>query len=742
MPMREPKRTLLSFCILALMFTACPRARAIEPDKIPCESVLRVEQARESLTHMRGLELPESIPCDRIDTGLSADLLSQDFEANYSEDRLKILQEIYFKFTLEDAAYNYNEIKPFFIFVGGFYIPQTRNVFVVEIDPFVKLLREMIQNGGGEIDFDKLRRLDKDSTDYQGEEFVMIHEFTHAAQDLNFDLSAMDAYAEGNSDMDLAFDAVVEGEASWLAFEYEAHVRGIGQSAYRDFTDVLDDLTKQWREQEDYDKSSEFNMMLGSMVAFPYLQGQAFMQHARRNYGFEYGDVIFTNPPQSSEQILHPEKYFETRDQPTGIDLSPLREYLAEFEEDGVSVVHEDTMGEFGMRGILSAILPIGKAIDATTGWDGDRYIGFYDEDKELQIVWFTVWDNDDEAEEFMKIYKKYAVDKNIRLKRVGDAGESGGLYETSYGYVYFERRGSEVAIIDIYTLDGDIEELIDALWACPRGEREPWEREITPFDERELTFTTTGVETELKKARTLSDRGHTRAASDILDMLYENDALQGDSLMQAAMLFAQSGQHEQALEIISELSETTESEKQGLELDAARVVIFIKMQTPEEAEAAFEQAFLEHDDMPNLISLMFRGSINLDDEEKDAAARMLYETGAALLQSGDAYSAEAALGKAAGILKDDADLKALHKQAKEMLGGKTAGKLNKANIKMDESRALEPGDELILFCEGEEFARVRVTEIKENGAQVRVMSISKGYEIKDYDDLEIAARQ
>lgn len=737
--MRASNRTLL-LVLLALIYPIF--ARAIEPGKITCESVLRVEQVRESLIHMRGLDLPETIPCDRIDSGLSADLLSQDFKANYTEDKLKILEELYYKFTLEEASYNYNEIRPFFIFVGGFYIPQTHNVFIVEIDPFVKMMREFIQNGGGEIDFDKLRKLDKDRTDYQGEEFVMIHEFTHAAQDLNFDLSAMDAYAEGNSDMDLAFDAVVEGEASWLAFEYEAHVKGIGQSAYRDFTDVLDDLTKQWREQEDYDKSSEFNMMLGSIVSFPYLQGQAFMQHARRTYGFEYDNEIFTNPPQSSEQILHPEKYFDSRDQPTDIDLSPLREYLSEFEENGVSVVHEDTMGEFGMRGILNTILPAGKAIDATTGWDGDRYIGFYDEDKELQIVWFTVWDNEDEAEEFLKIYKKYAVDKNIRLKRVGDAGESGGLYETSYGYVYFERRGSEAAIIDMYTLDGDIEDLIAALWACPRSEREPWEREITPPDEREISFTAAGVESEIKKAKTLAASGHARAASDILNILYENDVLQGDNMLQAGMLFAQSGQTDRALEIIDELRMNPENEKQKLEMDAARVDIFIKMQNLEEAETAFDQAFLEYDDMPNLISLMFRGVISLEDEEKDVLARLLRDAGAELLEEGDAYSAEAAIGKAAGILKDDADLKALHKEAKQMLGGKTAGKFNKSNIRLDGLPELEAGDELILFCEGEEFARVRVTAIKEKSAQVRVMSILKGYEVKDYDNFEVADEQ
>ncbi|MBI2149884.1 MAG: DUF1732 domain-containing protein, partial [Acidobacteria bacterium] len=67
-----------------------------------------------------------------------------------------------------------------------------------------------------------------------------------------------------------------------------------------------------------------------------------------------------------------------------------------------------------------------------------------------------------EEAGEFMKIYKRYAIDKNVSLKYSGPAGENGKLYDTNWGSLYVEQRGNEVAIIDEFTLEDEIGKRMD----------------------------------------------------------------------------------------------------------------------------------------------------------------------------------------------------------------------------------------------------------------------------------------
>jgi hypothetical protein len=120
-------------------------------------------------------------------------------------------------------------------------------------------------------------------------------------------------------------------------------------------------------------------------------------------------ETAFTDPPLSSEQILHPEKYWnaEERDDPVAMWFEAASEL-----PEGWAKITEDTLGEMGwglaveplenrqgMKGQL-AILTTEFTFDASAGWGGDRYV-LLGHDAARVLVCETVWDTPDDAQEF-----------------------------------------------------------------------------------------------------------------------------------------------------------------------------------------------------------------------------------------------------------------------------------------------------------------------------------------------------
>jgi hypothetical protein len=147
-----------------------------------------------------------------------------------------------------------------------------------------------------------------------------------------------------------------------------------------------------------------------------YLRGEGFLvRTAGMNLAMkpaEAEDVrqAFERPPRSSEQILHPEKYWdaETLDEPRAvtIDASKL--------PAGWSVAGEDTLGELVLALVTTpvekrtpldaknplAILGIEYTNKAAEGWGGDRAVLLKKGD--ARVLWLvTAWDEPADADEF-----------------------------------------------------------------------------------------------------------------------------------------------------------------------------------------------------------------------------------------------------------------------------------------------------------------------------------------------------
>lgn len=245
---------------------------------------------------------------------------------------------------------------------------------------------------------------------------VMAHELTHALQDQHFGLERFLRRIEGNDDAALARSALIEGEGLAVMLEYS--LKPLGQS----FLDIPD-LVQVNRAQvellnhqfEVFARSPEY---LKETLLFPYTYGARFVQAFRRQHSWDRLALVYDDLPQSTEQILHPEKYLGPRDLPV---------VLAEgqFSGSGGSSwkpVYHNVLGEFSTYLWLRQFLDERTARTASEGWGGDR-LELYRNGQGLEaLVLRFVWDSEADAQEFYEACRQLV---EVRFPRARKAAEN-----------------------------------------------------------------------------------------------------------------------------------------------------------------------------------------------------------------------------------------------------------------------------------------------------------------------------
>lgn len=235
---------------------------------------------------------------------------------------------------------------------------------------------------------------------------TLAHELTHGLQDEHFDLEAFLDEEQLSDDEILARQALAEGDASVAMTRYlMAHWAEVGPD---DLAALSDDLGEQ----------SALNTappIISATLAFPYLYGEQFVL-ALLDGGWQAVDAAYANPPSSTEQVLHPEKYL-AGDEPQVVALPPLTDTLGA----GWHLADSTTLGEFQLRFYLDQQLGEAAADTAGTGWDGDRFAVHVRGDDEV-LVLLTAWDSAADRQEFVAAYTAYAMAKyGLAGSRSGD---------------------------------------------------------------------------------------------------------------------------------------------------------------------------------------------------------------------------------------------------------------------------------------------------------------------------------
>jgi hypothetical protein len=226
---------------------------------------------------------------------------------------------------------------------------------------------------------------------------VLAHELTHALQDQNFGLLKLPLNIKTNDDLALATSALIEGDATVTMSDYMLEnfsMKSLGENLSGVFTQSLDRVQKAPR-------------YLREILIFPYMRGQEFCMALRQRGGYEAISQAFKNPPVSSAQILHPQKYFAHEE--------PVRVIWPDTTALGQKPVCDNVLGEMGVRVLLSDWGQAGPANAVSAGWRGDRYLVFQDA-AGTDLVWKSVWDSDGQALRFLETLKA-AWSKRYGLK-------------------------------------------------------------------------------------------------------------------------------------------------------------------------------------------------------------------------------------------------------------------------------------------------------------------------------------
>lgn len=224
---------------------------------------------------------------------------------------------------------------------------------------------------------------------------IAVHELTHALQDQHFDLSKFADETKLNNDELLARTALVEGDAMAVMMDFDRAQHDLPPiEKVADIESLLVSQVFGTGTSQGAPKSLE------ALLLFPYLSGLRFVYHLEKSGGRKSVDRAFLLPPQSTEQILHPEVFF-ARKQRSGFESLPeFVPELGEFHEQ--SALFSDTLGEFTTSVLLSQWIPPMMASSAGTGWGGDRLSYFESKSKKSFLLhWNTRWDTENDAKEF-----------------------------------------------------------------------------------------------------------------------------------------------------------------------------------------------------------------------------------------------------------------------------------------------------------------------------------------------------
>jgi hypothetical protein len=101
--------------------------------------------------------------------------------------------------------------------------------------------------------------------------------------------------------------------------------------------------------------------------------------------------------PSSTEQIMHPEKYYATRDEPKPVEADAL---AAKLGQDW-KVVYKNVLGEFSLGLLMNLHLTDEHSRKAAAGWGGDQVLLLENKSGKDAVLVATLWDAADEAERF-----------------------------------------------------------------------------------------------------------------------------------------------------------------------------------------------------------------------------------------------------------------------------------------------------------------------------------------------------
>ncbi|MFB6128752.1 MAG: Hvo_1808 family surface protein, partial [Halorhabdus sp.] len=295
------------------------------------------------------------------------------------------------------------------------------------------------------------------------DEITLAQELFHALQDQQFNISS---FNQTTRELHNAKDGIIEGDGNYVDHLYQERCEN------------------EWKgtcitPQGSAGAPANFDPHIGlyQIMLQPYSDGPAFVRDIQQSKGWDAVNAIYENPPASTEQTIHPEKYGE--DEPTPVPIADTSNDrwrpldinasvdFASFGEAGLFVTlwypgyesqlatqiipYQSHLNLVG--GSVAEFDPYNYNHTYTNGWDGDKLVPYVTDESaetnETGYVYKTIWDSPADAKEFQKGYTQLlafhgakAVDGHEHVYRIPEGTEFNDVF-------YLNRTGETFTIVN-----------------------------------------------------------------------------------------------------------------------------------------------------------------------------------------------------------------------------------------------------------------------------------------------------
>ena len=236
-------------------------------------------------------------------------------------------------------------------------------------------------------------------------ESVAIHELTHALQDQRFHAADREQRLQKDTDAQLAYHALLEGEASLVMLAWVLEQSGQSLDAM-----LKADETFQWLQAAvaggDATIDPATPRYFTESMKFPYFEGIKLVAMAYSRGGWRAVDRMHESPPRSTREVLHPSEYF-SRIAESAKPEPPFEGKRRRSEPAALTIEH---LGEFHWRFL------VGDA--ASTGWLSDRVLVT----PRGTVLAETTWDSAQQAAAFRDAYVSFLRGRGLEVREVLEA--------------------------------------------------------------------------------------------------------------------------------------------------------------------------------------------------------------------------------------------------------------------------------------------------------------------------------
>jgi hypothetical protein len=341
-------------------------AASAQPNTELCKEVPAIA---EELTQISGMQLRHPVPCDFITKAKINEFLNKRIKEEAKPEEIRAEELTLKKFGL---------------------VPQDFDLAKTTVD----LLTEQ---AAAFYDYDRKKLFITESTTTEPQEPVLAHELSHALADQSFNLGKYIRQGRKSDDGSTARLAVMEGQATWLMSEYLARRNGQSLKTSPELVAMMSTMSDSAGGQ--YPVFDKAPLYLRLTLVFPYTKGMLFQQAVVQRDGNGGFAEVFRHPPQSTQQILHPEKYFE--------NLKPADPALPDPHLHGYKGLVGGSLGELEHGILLEQFAGKEKAAELAPHWRGCNFE--LRENKKagrVVLLYSSQWDSEENAQRYFTAYR------------------------------------------------------------------------------------------------------------------------------------------------------------------------------------------------------------------------------------------------------------------------------------------------------------------------------------------------